>query len=103
MMTKLDCSVVNCTYNENHCCSRDDIFVEGENANTPSETCCGDFKACGTGASNTTKCACKATEVKCGAKNCKYNESGKCAAGHIGIVGGHADRNRETECSTFQY
>lgn len=39
-MTKLDCNVVNCSYNADNCCRRTDIQVEGTQAKTSSETCC---------------------------------------------------------------
>ena len=42
-MTKLDCNVVNCSYNEDNCCRREDIHVEGMKAKMPSETSCGSF------------------------------------------------------------
>lgn len=42
-MTKLDCNVVNCSYNADNCCRRTDIQVEGTQAKTSSETCCGSF------------------------------------------------------------
>lgn len=38
-MTKLDCNVVSCSYNDDNCCSRQDILVEGTQAKTSSETC----------------------------------------------------------------
>ena len=31
-MTKLDCNVVNCSYNADNCCRRTDIQVEGTQA-----------------------------------------------------------------------
>ncbi len=63
-MTKLDCNVVNCSYNADNCCKRGDIHVEGIQAKTPSETCCGSFapKGCGCG-SNSTQEAKKDTNV----------------------------------------
>ena len=48
-MTKLDCNVVNCSYNEDNCCRREDIHVEGMKAKMPSETSCGSFAARGCG------------------------------------------------------
>lgn len=101
-MTKLDCNVVNCAYNTENCCKRSDICVEGEDAGSPSATCCGSFapKGCGC-ATNSTGCVCKDTDVKCEAVECMYNNSRMCHANHIGISGGHADRMRETECASF--
>lgn len=102
-MTVLDCNVVNCSYNEDNSCKRQDIQVEGSNAKTPSETSCGSFapRGCGCGV-NTMGEAKKDTEVACEASECKFNENKKCSASHIGISGGHADSVRETECGSFQ-
>ena len=102
-MTVLDCNVVNCTYNEDNCCKRKDIHVEGTQARTPSETSCGSFapKGCRCG-SNMVGEAEKNTDVLCEAVQCRFNESKKCSAQHIGIAGGHADSNSETECGSFR-
>ena len=101
-MTKLDCNVVNCSYNADNCCRRTDIQVEGTQAKTSSETCCGSFAPKGSGCQS-----CHTTDVKedttvsCEACECKFNEDHACHAGHIGISGGHADSSRETECGSF--
>lgn len=102
-MTVLDCNVVNCSYNEDSCCKRKDIHIEGTQAKTPSETSCGSYtrKGCSCG-SNSVGGAEKATNVLCEATECRFNESKNCAAKHIGIAGGHADNSRETECGSFQ-
>ena len=90
-MTKLDCNVVNCSYNADNCCRRTDIQVEGTQAKTSSETCCGSFapKGCGCQSCHTTDVK-KDTTVSCEACECKFNEDHACHAGHIGISGGHA-------------
>ena len=102
-MTVLDCNVVNCSYNEDNCCKRKDIHVDGTQAKTPSETCCASYAHRGCGcAKNATGEVSKNTDVFCEAVGCKFNESKKCVAKHIGIAGGHADSSRETECGSFQ-
>ena len=102
VMTKLDCNVVNCSYNADNCCKRTDIQVEGVKATTPSETSCGSFAPRG--------CGChdchiegpkKETKVSCEAAECRFNREQECSAEHIGIAGGHADSSRETECGSF--
>lgn len=102
-MTILDCNVVNCTYNKDKNCRRQDIHVEGGQAKTSSETCCGSFvnKSCDCG-SNCDCDASKETDVLCEACDCKFNDDRKCSAAHIGISGGHADSTSETECGSFQ-
>lgn len=102
-MTKLDCNVVNCSYNEDNCCRRTDIQVEGMQAKTPSETSCGSFapKGCGCLSSSHVEEPAKDTRVACEACGCKFNREKECSANHIGIAGGHADNSRETECGSF--
>lgn len=102
-MTRLDCNVVNCAFNNNNCCRRSEIDVQGRDAKMASETSCGSFsaKGCECTVANSNGCGCKETEVKCEATECKYNGSHRCMATHIGISGGHADCVRETECASF--
>ena len=102
-MTKLDCNVVNCSYNEDNCCKRMDIQVEGMKAKTSSETSCGSFapRGCGCASAEVTEPK-KETEVACEACECRFNREKKCSASHIGIAGGHADTSRETECGSFE-
>lgn len=103
-MTKLDCNVVSCSYNEDNCCRRSDIQVEGTDAHTPSETSCGSFvpRGCGCNRNELGEPA-KATAVACEAVECRFNREKKCSADHIGIAGGHADSGRETECGSFSH
>ena len=42
-MTLLDCAVTGCAYNEDRCCCKGDIKVEGSEAVHQNETCCGSF------------------------------------------------------------
>ena len=43
-MTRLDCSVVNCTYNKDDSCCKDNIHVGGKNAKVVDETSCESFR-----------------------------------------------------------
>ena len=101
-MTFLDCSVTGCAYNDDQCCTKENINVEGTNAKEMSETCCSSFKEKGCGcATNVQKTAAKETDVMCEATHCIYNDDCKCSADHIGIAGGNACRCTETECASF--
>jgi delta-aminolevulinic acid dehydratase/porphobilinogen synthase len=101
-MTVLDCSVTGCAYNEDRCCCKGDIKVEGKDAKKTAETRCGSFKekGCDCG-SNAVKRGSKEIDVVCDACNCSFNENHKCGAGHIGIAGGDACNCQETECASF--
>ncbi len=101
-MTMLDCSVTGCVYNEDRCCCKGDIKVEGRDAKNTADTCCGSFKERGAeAASNVEKHMSKMIEVACDACNCKFNKDKKCSAEHIGIAGGDACNSQETECASF--
>ena len=91
-MTLLDCAVTGCAYNEDRCCCKGDIKVEGSEAVHQNETCCGSFvergeKNCGC---NVKEHESKKIDVACEACNCTFNENKKCSADHIGIAGGNA-------------
>lgn len=101
-MTKLDCNVVKCSYNQEHSCKRDAIQIMGEGAHYASETCCNSFSqsdCCG--CKNDMSQLSKDTDVKCNALECRFNKENHCTAKHIGITGSHADKVSETECASF--
>ena len=104
-MAYLDCSVKSCTYNnEDGCCCKGDIQVEGREATEAQSTCCGSFKDRGTNgaAYNALKDVSKEIDVACEATHCRFNENEKCHADHIGISGAGACTCGETECASFE-
>lgn len=104
-MAYLDCSVKSCTYNnEDGCCCKGDIQVEGREATEAQSTCCGSFKDRGTNgaACNALKDVSKEIDVACEATHCRFNENEKCHADHIGISGAGACTCGETECASFE-
>lgn len=103
-MTKLGCSVTTCMHNEDLCCCKDMIQVEGKEAKNSDSTCCGSFDQ---RAGDAYKNASSHTpntrlEVACEAVNCVYNESKMCHAENIGIAGNGATIADQTECATFK-
>lgn len=101
-MTKLDCSVLNCFYNEDRYCSKGDIMVGGKDATESRSTCCESFRERKEdGAANAVCHPKKEIEVDCKACNCVYNKECKCSADRIGIGGNNACDCKETECKTF--
>lgn len=63
-MTRLDCSVVNCTYNKDDSCCKDNIHVGGKNAKVTDETSCESFRERKyDGASNADSIPSKPTEI----------------------------------------
>lgn len=101
-MTRLDCSVTNCTYNEDSCCCKGDITITGKDAKNTSETCCGSFhERKGDCCKNAIDHKSENIDVDCEAVKCKYNEACKCSADRIGIMGGNAKVSADTQCASF--
>lgn len=100
-MTKLDCSVDTCVHNERNMCCKSEILVQGREAVTKEETCCGSYDKRGCGCKNEIKDPNGEAKITCEARNCYYNAEGKCEAGHIGVAGSRAEDKSQTECSTF--
>lgn len=102
-MTRLDCSVTSCMYNQDHLCSKGDITIGGRNASSSGETCCESFHKKGVGSCANFICRPSATvDVDCEAKDCKYNTNCKCSAKQIGISGrSNASESKQTECGSF--
>lgn len=102
-MTRLDCSVTNCIYNADYCCGKGDILVEGKDAKTNRDTCCGSFKERkGEAAGNAVGDLSKHIDVSCEVCHCRFNEARKCTAEHIGISGHNSCTCSDTECASFE-
>ena len=102
-MTLLDCAVTGCAYNEDRCCCKGNIKVEGSEAVHQNETCCGSFdenKGCLF--KNVFKTPESSLSVDCEAVQCIYNDNRHCTAAKIGIAGDGASRAEQTLCTTFQ-
>ena len=101
-MTKLQCSAMNCYYNEDKYCCKGDIMVEGKGAKNAQYTCCSSFRERkGDSARNSVGEPKPNIDVDCHACNCVHNDDCKCNADHIGIGGSQACECRETECMSF--
>ena len=100
--TYLDCYVTSCVYNENRCCGKGDIVVNGKDAKASSETICDSFKERKGGSpKNSANSLTKDIAIVCEAVNCRFNENRNCKAEHISIAGGNANSSKETACASF--
>ncbi len=102
-MAELRCSVENCTYNEEHYCSKGDIMVGGKHACDCCDTCCESFSQRGdhdafTSAINHPS---STISIDCEAVKCRYNSNYKCTAQRVDIQGCGACDCKGTECATF--
>lgn len=104
-MTKLECSVKNCYFNNQMKCTKDAIQVEGREATTTDSTECSSFRMNHSTAKNSSCCDLTPKDslnVACSARNCVYNKHEECHAAHIDIAGISADKMEQTECGTFK-
>ena len=102
-MPLLSCSAQNCVYNEDKYCSKGDILIQGDEAQTACETCCSSFKEAGEGSyKNSVGTPSATVQIDCTACNCHYNENNRCMAGRVDISGQSACTCNQTECSTFE-
>lgn len=108
-MTNLECNVSSCCHNDKNVskCSLSSIHVQGTNASTASDTCCGSYFEDTTDAvrnsfSNSSVSPKASLNVSCDAKDCIYNEASACNAPHIDISGVCATDAKETVCTTFE-
>ena len=101
-MPRLDGSVVNCRYNQDHGCIRDNISVGGAGASSTSETCCDSFEEKrGDTFTNSTKEPSLKVNIRCEAKKCVHNDDCNCRADGIDVGGSNACRCEQTACGTF--
>ncbi|MDE7057723.1 MAG: DUF1540 domain-containing protein [Lachnospiraceae bacterium] len=101
-MTRLDCSVVNCTYNKDNSCCKDNIHVGGQGAKVTDQTCCDSFQERRyDGMRNADDIPSKPTAVSCDATNCTHNQACKCHADQIEVCGADACQCDDTRCGTF--
>ena len=103
IMPELRCGVVTCKHNKQNYCDLDEIEVVGSSAKISEQTSCGSFvERKGEQYTNSVKEASETSDVLCQAVECEYNESRKCYAGRISVMGSDANRVEETECATFK-
>lgn len=100
-MTRLKCSVHNCTYQREDCCARGNIQVEGADAHENCETRCGSFRERQECGCNSTSEPPKMSDIACEVSNCKFNSECRCTAEDILVAGSHAHTSSETECASF--
>ncbi|MDA3730430.1 DUF1540 domain-containing protein [Niameybacter massiliensis] len=104
-MTKVKCSVSNCSYNKDHVCYAERVAIGGQAAVVDEATCCGTFlneDAYSNLAEHTAyKSACKA--VSCTVATCVHHKNDQCMLDCIAVEGsGNAAAYVETCCSSFK-
>ncbi|ARP49881.1 MULTISPECIES: DUF1540 domain-containing protein [Caproicibacterium] len=107
-MTKLQCSVCDCSNNSDNCCCRPDIMVSGKCACGHEQTSCADFekKDSSGSAQNSRGCSIPNPQmhVRCEAEKCVYNQHGDCSAENVDVSSCDSQTTckSDTECKTFK-
>mgnify|MGYP001853836909 FL=1 len=102
-MTNLNCTVTTCIHNSEKCCCKSGIVVEGAQAKTCCDTCCGSFEENRGGLfRNLFKTPESKLMVDCDVMNCLYNDDHQCRAERITIAGDGARAAGQTECASFR-
>lgn len=118
MSNKLNCTADTCVNNINNLCSANTIHVEGNIANTSSETECETFSEKGfrnavTNLANmnfggeikqllNSDSIVMSPKIKCEAINCQHNSARICNADNVTINGPGAATSSATLCETFE-
>lgn len=104
-MSKINCSVSNCSHNNDSTCFANIINVGGKSAKKDSDTCCASFLDSViyndlTNNINEKGKACSA--ISCNVCTCSYNADTLCNAEAINVNGDNANLYAETNCLTFK-
>ena len=106
-MSSINCSVNNCSHNNNGVCYANRINVSGKKAKTSINTACGSFlnhSVYGTLIDNTNDsgpCSC----ICCNVSSCTYNSNNLCTLENISVSPDLSQTNlyTETSCTSFEH
>lgn len=104
-MSKINCSVSNCSHNNDNACFANIINVGGESAKKDRDTCCASFLDSATYDDLTNNINQKGSEcdaITCNVGTCNYNENNLCNAESIDVSGKDVNLYLETNCKTFK-
>lgn len=104
-MAKINCTVTNCSHNDENICYSNFINVGGKSARKDSDTCCGSFLDAvhySHLANNANSKGNPCTAIACNVGTCNYNSNNLCNADSIEVSGEGANLYTETECDTFK-
>ncbi|GAA3643093.1 DUF1540 domain-containing protein [Asaccharospora irregularis] len=106
-MSRISCSVMNCSHNDGGTCYANRISINGKKARTSNHTCCSSFldKSTYSTLTNNTNDDGPCAIIGCNVKTCSYNASGTvCSLNDINVNSdvGNANLYSETHCSSFK-
>ena len=104
-MSKINCSVTNCSHNDDHTCFANVVNVGGKSATKNSDTCCASFldsKLYSDLTNNINEKGDECRAITCNVATCIYNYTDLCYANSIDVTGENVNLYPETNCSTFK-
>lgn len=104
-MNTINCTVKNCSHNNDCVCYANRINVAGKGATNPNSTCCGSFldKSLYSNLTNNTNQNGKCTALVCNVDTCTHNENSMCVLDTISVSGdGSPKIYSETQCNSFE-
>ncbi len=104
-MSKINCSVINCSHNDEHICYANVVNVGGKSAKDHYDTCCASFLDSVIYSDLTSNVNEKGDEcraITCNVGTCTYNSNYLCYAKSIDVSGKNVNLYLETNCSTFK-
>ena len=104
-MSKINCSVSNCSHNNESTCFANIINVGGKSAKKDSDTCCASFLDVRLYSGLTNNVNDKGSEcnaITCNVGTCTYNSNMLCNAKNIEVNGENVNLYSETDCLTFK-
>lgn len=104
-MLKINCSVTNCSHNNENTCYANIINIAGKNAKKDCDTCCGSFLDAATYShltNNVNQEESQCTALTCNVGTCTYNSNNLCTAKSIQVSGTNVKLYTETNCTTFK-
>lgn len=104
-MTKVSCSVENCSYNNNQACYAERVAIGGQGATNERITCCGTFLNKGhySNLAEHTEYKSPCQAVSCSVATCRHNQNQLCDLGSIDVIGeSPATLYVDTDCASFE-
>ncbi|MGG7177611.1 DUF1540 domain-containing protein [Clostridium paraputrificum] len=103
-MSKIDCTVNNCSHNKKGSCYANRVNIGGKSAEKDDETCCGSFlnemlySDLTNNAYSQGSCDC----LVCHVKSCNFNENSLCSLDDIQVGGENVEIYTQTCCRSFE-
>lgn len=103
-MSRIECTVSNCSHNKKNICYANRVNVGGKSAENNEQTCCGSFlnRLLYSDLTNNVFSGGSCDSLICYVKSCKHNSNSLCEMEQIQIAGVEANMYDKTTCESFE-